>query len=326
MRHALVLRLLPLLAVLCGALAAPSAFAAWPDDQPIRIIVPQAPGGTNDTVARTIATELSRILRQSVVVENRAGASGAIGTQEATQARPDGYTLVMASDSTALLDVLRPKLTWKFERDLRAIAMVGDQPISVAVSARSPYTSFADIVKGARQNPDRIPYGTSGVGTSQHVVGEWLAKLAGVQLVHIPYKGGGQATSDLLSGQVAVAVLGLAPMLAQQKNGGVRIVAITSAKRNAAVPDVPTLTELGYPKIALTQWVGVMAPARTPEPVVKRLSDAMQQVLAQPDVSKRLADSGIEPRPMASGPFATFLHGYIDQWRQVVPTLNLTLD
>jgi tripartite-type tricarboxylate transporter receptor subunit TctC len=305
---------------------APAALAAWPDDQPIKIIVPQAAGGTNDTVARIISVELAKLLKQSVVVENRPGASGAIGMQAVAQSRPDGYTLALASDSTALLDVLRPSLSWKFKRDLRAVGMIGDQPISVAVSARSPYKSFGDIVKAARQSPDKIPFATSGVGTSQHVVGEWLAKLANIQLVHIPYKGGGQATSDLLGGQVPVAVLGLAPMLAQEKSGGVRIVAVTSPQRNAAVPDVPTLTELGYPQIALTQWSGLVVPGKTPAAVVARISEELVRVLAMPEVRKRLVDNGIDPRPMASAQFDKFLTDYIEQWERVVATLNLTLD
>ena len=326
MKHPHVLARGALLLLMLGFAAAPAAFAAWPADKPVRIIVPQSAGGTNDTVARVVSVELAKALKQSVIVENRPGASGAIGMQAVAQSPPDGYTLALASDSAALLDVLRPALDWKFKRDLRAAGMIGDQPISVAVSARSPYKSFGDIVKAARQSPDKIPFATSGIGTSQHVVGEWLAKLANIQLIHVPYKGGGQATKDLLGGQVPVAVLGLAPMLAQEKAGGVHIVAVTSPERNAATPGVPTLRELGYPQIALTQWSGLVVPAKTPAAVVARLSEELVRVLAMPEVRKRLDDAGVTPRPMGSAQFDKFLADYIEHWERVVPTLNLTLD
>ncbi len=302
------------------------ALAAWPDEQPLKLIVPQAPGGTNDTVARIVSQELARALKQSAVIENRPGAAGAIGMQAVVQAKPDGYTLALASDSAALLDTLRPTLNWKFRVDLQAIAMIGDQPIVIAVSARSPYRSFADVVRAAQESPDRIGYATSGVGTSQHVVGEWLARLAAARLVHIPYKGGGQASTDLVGGQVPVAVLGLAPMLAQRKNGGVRIVAVTSPKRHAALPDVPSLTELGFPQIALTQWVGIVAPKNTPVAVVKRLSDEMTRIVALPEVRKTLQDIGIDPEPMNSERFDRFLKDTGERWDRLVPTLNLKLE
>ena len=242
--------------------------AGWPNDQPIKIIVPQAAGGTNDTVARLIGVELGKILSQTVIVDNRPGAAGAIGMQAVAQAKPDGYTLGMASDSAALMDVTRPNLAWNFKRDLQGVGMIGDQPMCVAVSARTTYSSFADVLKAAKEKPGSLAYGTSGVGTSQHVVGEWLAKLANIQLLHIPYKGGGQATTDIVGGQVPLAVLGLAPMLAQAKSGNVRIVAVTSPKRAGAIPTVPTTTELGYADIAFTRWPQGSLRARPTRPIV----------------------------------------------------------
>ncbi|RYE79152.1 MAG: tripartite tricarboxylate transporter substrate binding protein, partial [Oxalobacteraceae bacterium] len=174
------------------------AYAAWPQDQPIRLIVPQAAGGTNDTVARVIGKELSRALGQSVVVDNRPGASGAIGIQAAVQAKPDGYTLVLASDTSVTLGAVRPSLNWDFTRDLVGVAMIGDQPICIAVTAQSPYRSLNQFLDASRKTPGELAYGTSGIGTAQHIVGEWLAKQAGVQLIHVPYKGGGLATTDLM--------------------------------------------------------------------------------------------------------------------------------
>jgi tripartite-type tricarboxylate transporter receptor subunit TctC len=312
-----------LLAFFATSLFALNASAAWPDDQPIRIIVPQVAGGTNDTVARLISTELGRALKQSVVVANMPGAAGAIGLQATTQAKPDGYTLAIASDASILVDVLRPNLPWKFQRDLAPVAYIGEQPISVAVSAKSPYKSFADVLEASKSVKTAISYGTSGVGTPQHVVGEWLAKSAGMHLVHIPYKGGGQATADLVGGQVNLAVLGLAPMLAQHRNGGVRIVAVTSKSRNAALPNVPTLAELGFPQLVVSQWVGVVAPRGTPAAIINRLSDELAKVTALPQVQRLLNEAGVEPRPLGHAQFAEFLKENFATWARVVPTLNL---
>jgi tripartite-type tricarboxylate transporter receptor subunit TctC len=297
--------------------------AAWPDDQPIKIIVPQPAGGTNDTLARLLSVELGAILKQTVIVENRPGAAGAIGMQSVAQSKPDGYTLGIASDSSALLDVMRPKLNWKFKRDLQGVGMIGDQPISVAVSALSPYKSIADVIKAAKAKPDLIAYGTSGVGSSQHVVGEWFAKLANIQLVHIPYKGGGQAIVDAVSGHVPMAVLGLAPMLAQAKTGSIRIVAVTSPIRTPTLPSVPTLTELGYPQISLTQWAGLVAPAGTPKVIVMQLSDALHKVISGAETGKRLADLGVDAKPLEYQQFDKFLKDNVSMWESDVPSLNL---
>jgi tripartite-type tricarboxylate transporter receptor subunit TctC len=313
-------------AAMVGLAASSSGMAAWPSDQPVKIIVPQAAGGTNDTVARLIGVELGRLLNQTVIVDNRPGAAGEIGMQAVVQARPDGYTLGLASDSAALMDVTRPKLAWKFRRDLQGAGMIGDQPICVAVSARSGFTSLADVLKAAQEKPGGIPYGTSGIGTSQHVVGEWLAKLAHVQFLHVPYKGGGQATADIVSGQVPLAVLGLAPMLAQAKAGKVRIVAVTSSRRAPSLPAVPTATELGYGQLALTQWAGIVAPVGTPEGIMKQLSEAIFKVVSSPAIQQKLADAGIDAKPLGYQEFDRFLKDNVDTWARVVPGLNLKLD
>ncbi len=178
--------------------ASASALAAWPDDQPITIIVPQAAGGTNDTAARMIGVELGKALGQTVVVENRPGASGAIGMGAAAKSRPDGYTLAIASDSATVLSATRENLPWRLERDMVGVAKIGEQPIVVGVSAQAPYRSLAEMLTAAREAPGKLSFGSSGVGTNQHIIGEWLASLAGVSMIHVPYKGGGQAVTDLI--------------------------------------------------------------------------------------------------------------------------------
>ena len=302
------------------------ALAAWPDDQPIRVIVPQAAGGTNDTVARMISSELAKRLGQSVVVDNRPGASGAIGTQAAAQAKPDGYTLAIASDSSTILNAVRPNLGWDFHRDLMGVAMIGDQPIGIAVSMKSPYRSLPDLIAAAKKAPGTLGYGTSGLGTSQHIVGEWFARLADVRMIHVPYKGGGQAISDLAGGQVPAAVLGSAPLVGQDRAGTIKIVAVTSPRRSTTLPNVPTLTELGYKDIALTQWVGFVAPRGQPAPIAERLSNEIRQVVALPDIQRKLTEAGLDPQYMAAAPFDVFLGKTVSTWKDLIKTLDLKLE
>jgi tripartite-type tricarboxylate transporter receptor subunit TctC len=306
-------------------LLAPTAQAAWPNDQPIKIIVPQAAGGTNDTLARMVGAELSKILGQTVVIDNRPGASGAIGMQATVQAPPDGYTIALASDSAALLDVLRPNLPWKFKSGLQGVVMIGEQPISIATSSKTSFNTFQQVIDAAKAKPGSLGYGSSGIGSSQNIVGEWVASLAGIKLVHVPYKGGGQAANDVVSGQIPLAVLGLAPMLKQQQAGNVRILAVTTPERSKALPDVPTLTELGYPQIALAQWAGLVAPAATPQPIIQKLSDALIKVLSEKSISEKMIAAGITPRPLNYQLFDAFLKKTVDTWQQVVPTLNIQI-
>lgn len=304
----------------------PTVQAAWPDDQPLKIIVPQAAGGTNDTLARMVGAELSKVLGQTVVIDNRPGASGAIGMQSVVQAAPDGYTMGLASDSAALLDVLRPNLSWKFRDALQGVVMIGEQPISIATSAKTTYKTFQNVIDAAKAKPESLAYGSSGIGSSQNIVGEWVASLAGVKFVHVPYKGGGQATNDVVSGQIPLAVLGLAPMLKYQQAGSVRILAVTTPERSKALPDVPTLSELGYPQIALAQWAGLVAPAGTPEPIIQKLSAALMKVLAEKTIREKMLAAGITPKPLNYKQFDVFLKKTVDTWKQVVPTLNIQIN
>ncbi len=303
----------------------PSAYAAWPDDQPIKIIVPQAAGGTNDTLARLVGAELSKVLGQTVVIDNRPGAAGAIGMQATVQAPPDGYTIALASDSAALLDVLRPNLPWKFKTGLQGVAMIGEQPISIATSSKTSFKTFQDVIDAAKAKPASLAYGSSGIGSSQNIVGEWVASLAGIKLVHVPYKGGGQAANDVVSGQIPLAVLGLAPMLKQQQAGNVRILAVTTPERSKALPDVPTLSELGFSQIALAQWAGLVAPAATPQPIIEKLSNALLKVLSEKAVGEKMLAAGITPKPLDYKQFDAFLKKTVDTWNQVVPTLNIEI-
>ncbi|WLW63706.1 tripartite tricarboxylate transporter substrate binding protein [Achromobacter aegrifaciens] len=308
-----------------GLVGSGAVHAAWPEDQAIKVIVPQAAGGTNDTVARLIGVELGKALGQSVVVENQPGASGAIGMQAAARSPANGYTLAIASDTAAVLSATR-KMGWRLDRDMMGVALVGEQPMAVAVSARSEYRSLAQLISAAKDKPDTVAFGTSGLGTSQHIIGEWLAHLAGVQMVHVPYKGGGQAVTDLVAGNTPAAVLGFAPLLAQARNHAVRIVAITTAERNPATPEVPTLKELGYSDITRSQWVGVVTPRGTPPAIVKRLSDAIGDIVRQPAIQAKLMEIGVTPNPMDGATFDGFIHKEVADYGSLVTQLHIKLD
>jgi tripartite-type tricarboxylate transporter receptor subunit TctC len=299
--------------------------AAWPADQPIRIIVPQAAGGTNDIVARLVGAELSTRLKQTVIVENRPGAASAIGMQQVARSKPDGYTLGLASDSASLLDALQTQRDWRFKTALRGVAMIGEQPITVAVPAASPVTDLKQLIAAARTRPGELTFGSSGVGSSQHLVGEWLGQLAGLKWVHVPYKGGGQASVSLVGGEISFAVLGLAPMLTQQRQGKVRIIAVSSAQRNDAIRDVPTLAESGYPAIQLSQWAGLVAASGTPDALIRQLSEHIVAIVSTPAIAAQLAKRGIEARPMGDQAFDPFLKQTVDGWVALVPTLNLPI-
>jgi tripartite-type tricarboxylate transporter receptor subunit TctC len=298
----------------------------WPKERPIRIIVPQAAGGTNDIVTRLIALELSKALNQSIIVENRPGASGAIGMQAAATAAPDGYTFAIASDSIAIMSATKESLSWRLGRDLIGVSLLGEQPIGIAVSGQAPYQTLSDLINAAKSKPDTISYGTSGQGTNQHYIGEWLAKSGNFKWIHVPYKGGGQAIIDLTGGTTPAAVLGFAPLLSQQKKGGIRILAITSAQRNVSAPSVPTLSELGFKDMVINQWVGVVTPKNLNPTILNRMSKEIGAVLEKPEIKAKLLDAGLTARPMPASEFEIFLKASVQRWTELNKALQIPID
>ena len=298
----------------------------WPKERPIRIIVPQAAGGTNDIVTRLIALELSKALNQSIIVENRPGASGAIGMQAAATAAPDGYTFAIASDSIAIMSATKESLSWRLGRDLIGVSLLGEQPIGIAVSGQAPYQTLSDLINAAKNKPDTISYGTSGQGTNQHYIGEWLAKSGNFKWIHVPYKGGGQAIIDLTGGTTPAAVLGFAPLLSQQKKGGIRILAITSAQRNVSAPSVPTLSELGFKDMVINQWVGVVTPKNLNPIILNKMSKEIGAVLEKPEIKAKLLDAGLTARPMPASEFEVFLKASVQRWSELNKVLQIPID
>jgi tripartite-type tricarboxylate transporter receptor subunit TctC len=314
------------ISLICLISANDSWAQEWPKERPIKIIVPQAAGGTNDIVTRLIATELSKSLGQSIIVENRPGASGAIGMQVAASSTPDGYTFAVASDSIAIISATKESLPWRLGRDLIGVSLIGDQPIGIAVSSQTPYQTLQDLINAAKNKPDTLSYGTSGQGTNQHYIGEWLAKSGNFKWLHVPYKGGGQAIIDLTGGTTPAAVLGFAPLLSQQKKGGIRILAITSAQRNISAPTVPTLSELGFKDIVINQWVGIVAPKNLSPTILNKMSKEIGLVLEKPEIKAKLLDIGLTAKSMSASEFEIFLKTSIQRWSELNKTLQIPID
>lgn len=315
-----------LAAAALAAIPAAEAFAqAWPN-KTLKFVVPQPAGGSNDAMGRALAEPLGKQLGQAIVVDNRPGASGAVGMEVVVSSPADGYTFVVASDTVALQPVLRQGLKWNVERDFVPVTMFGTQPIVVATYSASPYKTMKDVIAAAKASPGKIGYATSGQGSLQHLAGELLAQTAGVDLLHIPYKGGGQAITDLVGGQVPVGVLGLAAVLPHAKSGRVRILAVTTKTRSPAVPDVPTLDETVAPGYDVRQWAGLMAPAATPPAVLDRMRKEIAISLATPTLRERIESLGFQVSGVSGGEFAAYLSRERARWSKVIAERKLQLD
>ena len=266
---------------------------AWPT-RPLRVLVGFAPGGTTDVSARLTGDLVSKEIGQTVIVENRPGGAGSIAVEALVRGPRDGHTIVVGSDSSFYQPVLNPSLGYRSDKDLRPITILTNQPIVIAVHPAPGWKSIADLLKAAKARPGQIAYALSSATGTQAVAAGVFFKGVGVRMIGVPYKGGGQAVIDLVSGHVPVAVLGAAPLAPQVNAGRVKLLAVTSKQRAKALPDVPTLAELGFPFMDFAQWFGAVAPAGTPNDVVARLSAAFNKALADPKTAQRLFDAGLE--------------------------------
>lgn len=278
--------------MLCaGAGSAPVAGADFPT-QPIRLMVGYAPGGSVDIVARVYAQRLGTILGQSVVVENRGGASGTIAAQAVVKAAPDGYTLYFVASPTVTITPALQKTAYDPIKDFQAIASVAIYTNVLLVNSGSPHKTVADVVKQARDQPGSVTYGSAGVGASNHLSGELLADKAGVKLTHVPYKGNAPAMTDLMAGRITLLFDLNTTAINQTKAGKVRALAVTSAERNPMFPEVPTMIESGYKDFEFNGWLGVLGPAGMSKLVVQTLATATQKILADPAFRAEMAASG----------------------------------
>lgn len=304
------------------ALHAQGSGASYPN-KPIRLVVGFAPGGPNDLIAREIALKLGERLKQSIVVENRGGSNGEIATAAVAKAMPDGYTLLWASSGAmAISPSLQEKLPYDPIKDFAPIAGVASNPMLLLVPANSKYNTVGDLLVAAKAKPGALTYGSAGSGSVTHLSAVLLESMASVNALHIPYKGGGQALTDLMGGQIDFYFGGVATALPLVKEGRLKAIGITSSTRSTLVPTVPSISEYGFPGYESLTWFGLVAPAGTPKEIITILSNATSAVREMPDFRKKLADHGADVLNMGPDQFGNFLKTEIVKWAKVVKATN----
>jgi tripartite-type tricarboxylate transporter receptor subunit TctC len=313
-------------AVLASLLFAATAAAQDYPSRAIRVIVPFSPGGAVDGPMRLIAQVLTNRLGQSVVVENKPGAGATIGTDVVAKAPPDGYTLLLASQTNAISATLYAKLPFEPIDDFTPIALIGREPGVVVVNPAVPATTLAQFISYAKGRPGKVDYASSGNGSGQHLFAALLASKTGMKLNHVPYRGSGQATTDLLAGVVSMAIPGTAGMVGHIKAGKLRALAVTGAHRSPLLPDVPTVMESGVPNYEAYVWMGLLAPKGTPPPIVERLNREVLAVLREDDVKRYMAGAGIEIVGSTPAEFGTFFRAEKELWANVIRETGAHID
>ncbi|HZQ73626.1 MAG TPA: tripartite tricarboxylate transporter substrate binding protein [Burkholderiales bacterium] len=308
-------------------LATGSLFAQPYPAKPIRLIVPFGTGGSNDIVARLLGPKLSESLGQPVIVENRPGAGGTVGTDAVVKSAPDGYTLMIGATSTIAANVgLYPKRNFDPVRDLTPITEIADGAFLMAVPASSPAKTVKEFVELARTSPGKLNYGTSGKGSSMHLMGELFKMTAHVDMVHVPYKAGGPAIADLATDRVQLVYSDLAALLPFVRSGQVRALAVTTPKRSALLPDLPTMAEAGLPGCEATSWYGILGPAGLPRDITMKLNGELARIVHSPDTKERFATLGTEPVTGTPEQFAQFIQAEVKKWSAVSKAAGVELE
>jgi tripartite-type tricarboxylate transporter receptor subunit TctC len=311
----------------CGAaLAASGGPVADYPNRPIRIIVAYTPAGTTDILARALGQKMTERWGQAVIVENRPGANGNIGTEIAARATPDGYTLLMATSATHGINVtLYPKLPWHPQRDFEPISLVALVPNLLVVNNALPVKSVKELIAYAKANPGKLSFGSPGIGSTAHLCVELFKTLTGTSMVHVPYKGSAGVLADVAGGQIQLTMDNMPVYLPQVKAGKLRALAVSSAKRSAAAPDIPTVAEAGAPGFDAQAWFALFAPAKTPKAIVAKVADETRRILKLPDVNERIAALGAQPVGGTPQELAAFVGTEITKWRKVIQDANVKL-
>ena len=294
-----------------------AAAQAYPT-KPIRLVVPLAPGGAGDILARLVGQRITETLGQPVIVDNRAGAGGNIGNEVVARAVADGYTLLMAAPPLVINPLLYPNVTYHPVRDFTPITLVASVPVVLAVHPSVPAKSVKELIALAKGNPGKYTYASSGVGGTNHLAGVLFSKTAGVDLLHVGYKGSGPALTDLLGGQVHMQFSGLPPLLPHIRSGKLRALGVAGARRTASLPEVPTISEAGVPGFEATSWQGLAGPAKLPAPILSTLHGHIVKAIASPETHARILDMGADPVGNTPAEFARFIKSEFEKWRPII--------
>ncbi len=298
----------------------------WPT-RPVKFISPFPPGGSVDPLARLVAVKMTEALGQQFIVENKTGASGSIGTAFVAKAPPDGYTYVFVFDTHAVNPTLLPNLPFDTLKDLAPVMLIGTSPMAITTNASKPYKTFADVIAAAKAKPGTISYGTVGAGSLGHLTMTLLQQAAGIQLVHIPYKGGGPMTTDVLGGQIELAIASVAQQGPHVRGGKLRAIAVTGDKRSHVLPDVPALAEQGFPGFSALAWWGIFGTAGSPKPVLDKFHAELVKVFNRPEVRKQLTETlGMDVTASSPEDTQKFLVSQVERWGKVVRENNIRME
>jgi tripartite-type tricarboxylate transporter receptor subunit TctC len=312
-------------AVLVVSTAASAAEPAYPV-RPIRIIVPQSPGASTDLTARLIAQKLNEALKQPVIVDNRPGSSGIAGTEIVARAAPDGYTLMVVASSFSINPALGRKLPYDSIRDFTTVSQLSKFPNMLAAHPSTPFKNLQDVITAAKAKPGQVSYASAGVATGTHMTAELLKYMTGIDLLHVPYKGGGPAMTAAMGGQTQLVISTSVGLLAHTRSGKLRAIALTSAKRSAAAPDIPTFAESGVPGYEHEPWNGMFAPASLPKSVLAKINAEVKRGLNTPEVRKVLEQDGADVVGSTPEQFAATLKAEIEKWNKVAKAANIKIE
>ena len=317
----------PILAALAAllTLVQPALAQTYPA-KPIKIIVPFGPGGFTDVAARILQKELAPAIGQPIIIENKPGAGSTIGTSEVSKAQPDGYTLVMISTAHVISPHLYKQMPYDPIRDFTPVMKLAEGPYVLVTHPSLPVKNVRELIALAKAKPDTIDYASSGNGSAQHLVGALFVTMAGAPLSHVPYKGSGQAMNDMLGGQVKVSFVGVPNALPNLASGKLRALAVSTKKRYAELPDVPTLDEAGVTGYDATIWLGLLAPPGTPRDVVQKLNAAITQALSMPDAKKLMTSAGVDVATSTPEEFGALMQGELERWGKVVRETGATVN
>jgi tripartite-type tricarboxylate transporter receptor subunit TctC len=320
------MRILHTIGTLALALAATSALAQPFPSKPVRVIVPFGPGTTSDIIARMLSDRMTQSIGQSFVVENRPGAGGTIGTELVAKSPADGYTLLLSTAATPISASVYRDLRYDTAKAFSSVTLISTSPLGFAANLNFPPKTFGEFLEYARKNPGRVSFGSLGIGTSHHLTGEKLKLDAGIEMVHVPYRGSGPAHADLMAGQIQVMFDNIVALMPHFKSGKLRPLGVSSAKRHPLLPDVPSISEGGVKDFETVAWFGMLAPAGTPRDVIARLNAEAVKALQIPEVRQRLIDGGSEVVGNSPEAADKFLQDEIRRWAVVVRAANVKPD